>query len=48
MLKQIGQESRLEIEALLGTQVFLDLRIKVRKKWRWDESMLQRLGFGDG
>lgn len=34
MLKAIGQAARLELEALAGTRVYLDLRVKVRKDWR--------------
>ena len=32
-----------EIEAILGVQVFLDLRVKVRKRWRRDERFIERL-----
>jgi len=45
MLKRIGQAARREIEALLGTQVYLDLWVKVRKKWRRREEELRRLGY---
>ena len=34
----------MEIEALLGHPVFLELTVKVRPKWRRDERMLERLG----
>jgi GTP-binding protein Era len=44
MIKQIGTRARPEIEALLGRQVFLDLTVKVRPRWRRDESQLERLG----
>ncbi|MDQ2984122.1 MAG: GTPase Era [Actinomycetota bacterium] len=44
MVKQIGTRARPEIEHLLGHQVFLDLQVKVRAKWRRDEAMLERLG----
>jgi GTP-binding protein Era len=43
-IKQIGSQARQEIEALLGTQIFLDLGVKVRKKWRRDPAMLERFG----
>jgi GTP-binding protein Era len=43
-LKTIGTEARTEIEHLLGTKVFLDLVVRVRKRWRQDPSMLGRLG----
>ncbi len=45
MLKQIGQGARREIEAMLGRQVFLDLWVKVRPKWRTKEEELRRLGY---
>jgi GTP-binding protein Era len=44
MIKQIGTRARPEFEALLGRQVFLDLTVKVRPRWRRDESQLERLG----
>jgi GTPase len=44
MIKEIGVRARPEIEALLGHPVFLELRVKVRPKWRRDASMLERLG----
>lgn len=46
MLKGIGIAARQEIEALTGRKVFLQLRVKVRKNWRNDESALQLFGFG--
>jgi len=46
MLKKIGSAARLEIEAMSGRKVFLDLRVKVAKDWRDDESALRRLGYG--
>lgn len=44
MVKQIGMRARQEIETLLGRPVFLDLRVKVRPRWRRDERLLERLG----
>lgn len=44
MIGEIGSRARREIEALLGSQVFLDLTVKVRKKWREDERVLGDLG----
>ncbi len=44
MVKGIGVRARPEIEALLGHPVFLELRIKVRPKWRRDAATLERLG----
>jgi GTP-binding protein Era len=45
MIKRIGQDARREIEAVLGTGVYLELWVKVKKKWRRDEKELQRLGY---
>ena len=44
-LKTIGSKARGEMEALLGTRLFLDLRVKVLKEWQRDPKALQRLGF---
>ncbi len=44
-LQQIGAVSRQQIEALLGTPVYLDLRVKVLKEWQRDPKYLKRLGF---
>ncbi|HWH54062.1 MAG TPA: GTPase Era [Gaiellaceae bacterium] len=44
VIKQIGTRARPEIELLLGHQVFLELQVKARPKWRRDETMLERLG----
>jgi len=43
-LKTIGSKARGEMEALLGTRLFLDLRVKVLKEWQRDPKALQRLG----
>jgi GTP-binding protein Era len=44
MVKAVGTAARKEIEALLGRRVHLDLRVRVRKGWRRDEALLDRLG----
>lgn len=44
-LKEVGMKSRKQIEALLGTPVFLDLHVKVAKDWQRDPKQLRRLGF---
>ena len=44
MVREIGSAARRETEAELGTRVFLDLRVRVRPRWRRDESLLDRLG----
>jgi GTP-binding protein Era len=46
MIKRISQGARREIEQLLGTRVYLELWVKVRKQWRSDEEELERLGYG--
>ena len=43
VIKAIGSAARHEIEAVLGVHVFLDLRVKVRKRWRRDERYIERL-----
>ena len=44
-LKRVGTEARRQIEALLGSKIFLDLRVKVAKDWQRDPKQLRRLGF---
>jgi GTP-binding protein Era len=44
MIREIGKASRQQIEPLVGDRVYLELTVKVRKSWRRDESMLDRLG----
>jgi GTP-binding protein Era len=44
MVKAVGSAARREIEAMLGRRVHLDLRVRVRKGWRRDEALLDRLG----
>lgn len=41
-LKEIGRAARLEIEALLGKQVYLALQVKVKKNWIEDDTMISR------
>ncbi len=43
MLKKIGSVARKEIEAMSGRKVYLELRVKVRKNWREDESAVRQL-----
>jgi GTP-binding protein Era len=43
-IKEIGSGARKELERELGGQVFLDLNVRVRAKWRKDEGLLDRLG----
>ncbi|MEU8134333.1 GTPase Era [Streptodolium elevatio] len=44
-LKDVGTRARKQIEALLGTPVYLDLHVKVAKDWQRDPKQLRRLGF---
>ena len=44
-IKKIGAAARKEIEAMGGRKVFLNLRVKVLKDWRNNESYLRRFGF---
>ena len=44
-LRDIGEKSRRQIEVLLGTPVYLDLRVKVLKEWQRNPKHLNRLGF---
>ena len=44
VVKEIGVRARPEIEHLLGHPVFLELKVKVKPKWRRDERLLERLG----
>jgi GTPase len=43
VVKAIGSAARREIETVFGVQVFLDLRVKVRRRWRRDERYVERL-----
>ncbi len=45
MIKRIGKDARQQIEELVGTRVYLELWVKVRKKWRQSEKELQRMGY---
>ena len=44
-LKQVGADARKQIEAMLGTPAFLELRVKVAKDWQRNPKQLRRLGF---
>ena len=43
-IKQIGTEARRDVERLLGTRIYLDLKVKVSPGWRSDRKFLERLG----
>lgn len=44
-IKRIGSEARADLADILGTQVYLDLNVKVLKNWRSDEDLMRRLGY---
>jgi GTPase len=44
-LRAVGTAARHQIEAMLGTPVYLDLHVKVAKNWQKDPRQLRRLGF---
>ena len=46
-LKGIGKSARIEIEALLGTKVFLELWVKVKENWRESDIAISNFGYGD-
>lgn len=45
LLKEIGKLARLDIERLLGSKIFLDLWVKVKKDWRNKEGSLRSFGY---
>ena len=48
MIKKIGTRARADLETLLGTKVYLDLVVKVKRDWRRDGAMIERFGYGEG
>jgi GTP-binding protein Era len=47
LLKDIGTAARLDLEALLGRKVYLELRVKVSPGWRDDPAILKTLGLAE-
>lgn len=45
MIKEIGEKARKDIEEFTGCKVYLDLRVRVRKKWTEDDAMLHKYGY---
>ncbi|MEO8606735.1 MAG: GTPase Era [Chloroflexota bacterium] len=45
MIKKLGSQARTEMAAMLGTEIYLDLHVKVLKNWRSDEALMRRLGY---
>ena len=44
MVREIGTRARPEVEALVGRPLYLELKVKVRPRWRRDPLLLERLG----
>jgi GTP-binding protein Era len=44
MIRDVGTAARAELERELGARVYLDLQVRVRKRWRRDQALLDRLG----
>jgi GTP-binding protein Era len=47
MLKRIGTAARRDIQLLLGSPIFLDIWVKVKKNWRDNDFLLKNFGYGD-
>ena len=47
MLKKIGEMARVEIEAFMGTKVFLQTWVKVKENWRDSQSLLRNFGYNE-
>jgi GTP-binding protein Era len=47
MLKEVAQRARIDMEALLGSKIFLELWVKVSKDWRNRERILRNLGYSN-
>ncbi len=45
MLREIGKQARLDMEQLLGARVFLQLWVRIQKKWRKDPRALKEFGY---
>ncbi|MBI5016858.1 MAG: GTPase Era [Deltaproteobacteria bacterium] len=45
MIKEIGKRARLDLEALLGARVYLDLHVAVEKNWTREPASLKRFGY---
>ncbi|MGQ8873862.1 GTPase Era [Paenibacillus amylolyticus] len=46
LLKEVGKRARHDIQNLLGSKIFMDLWVKVKKDWRNQDRVLRDLGFG--
>jgi GTP-binding protein Era len=45
MLREIGKQARLDMEKLLGAKVYLELWVRIQKKWRKDPRALKEFGY---
>ncbi len=45
MIRQIGADARTELESMVDTKIFLDLRVKVLPNWRSDDRLMKRFGY---
>ena len=45
MIKEIGRAARLDLEKILSTKIYLELRVRVEKKWSRDPKSLRKLGY---
>jgi len=45
LLKEVGKQARKDMEALLGSRIYLELWVKVKKDWRNQERVLKDLGY---
>ncbi len=46
-IKEIATEARIDLEHLLGTKVYLEILVKVKKNWRKDPAQIRRFGYGE-
>ena len=44
-IRDVGTEARADLEAIFGTKIYLDLRVRVEKDWQRKDELLDRLGF---
>ncbi|HHX77047.1 MAG TPA: KH domain-containing protein, partial [Firmicutes bacterium] len=47
LLKEAGTLARHDLEKLLGSRIFLELWVKVKKEWRNKDRYLKEFGYGD-
>lgn len=48
VIKVIGAQARKDLERVFGTNIYLDLKVKVKKNWRKDAAQIRRFGYGSG